>query len=460
LIPPIGRRSRSCRRSRIRVGVALALVAPLFFACQREIRVGRPYNVVLIAIDTLRWDHTSLTPSAHEGRDLTPNLRRLAERGTVFEHAVSQAPWTMPALASVLTGQYPREHGAISQYGGLPDSAETLAELLHDAGYRTGGVASGYYAESVRGFGRGFDSFDDTNSLPNDESSSLEGEQQRPFFLFAHYFDPHYQYLDHPDWNYVDGYDGWLLESERDIESLRANSARFEARDIEFLKDLYDEEIRFVDQQIGRLLGFLETAGIADRTLVVVVADHGEEFLERGWLGHTRTLHRELVQVPLVIALPERGSSPRSVANYVETRQIFATVLDVLEVASTDVDLEASLVPLLRPRAVGRVEREAPVYSEVWLPDSEEEEKRVQLSSVISDGWKLILDHRTRVEQLYDLSTDPGETRDLARENEERLRSLRRTLSTWLSRMPGSFEEGRWDLDEEQRQRLKELGYL
>lgn len=300
-------------------GLALPLVAlPLVWIGAWIVPPSRaathPSNVLLIGIDTLRWDDTALGATPAE-RDLTPQLRRLAQRGTVFTRAISQAPWTMPAFASVMTGEYPREHGAISLTGLLRDSETTIAEVLREAGYTTGAVVSHMFVDARHGFGQGFDGFDQANVLGERAVTSravtdhaisfLARHRDERSFLFVHYFDPHFMYRDHPDLAYADDYQGWLRKfSLSSIDFLRDRRHHLAAADVQYLRDLYDEEIRYTDEQIGRLLGFMQRSGLQRNTIIIVVADHGEEFLEHGWLGHTISLHDEVIHVPMLLVQP------------------------------------------------------------------------------------------------------------------------------------------------------------
>lgn len=330
---------------------ALALALPAFES-QRgapTLTAKRPLNVLLIGIDTLRADATSIYGPSLRGRDTTPNLRKLAERGIAFANAVSQAPWTMPSFASMVTGAYPHERGAFSLAGAIPDRRVLLSEVLREAGYRTSGVVSHSYVAEHRGFTQASSARREQRPRsPSDNvevrhrpvAEALEARGDRPFFHFAHYFDAHYEYMDQPEWTWADGYQGWLRR-ELDYDNLLKNRQLIGRAD-EWLVDLYEEEIAHTDAEIGRLLAWLDDSGVADETLVIVVADHGEEFLDHGSFGHTTTLYQEQVHVPLIVA-PAGWSTPCVFRGVVETRAIFGTVLDALDVDFGQVAREHSL---------------------------------------------------------------------------------------------------------------------
>jgi arylsulfatase A-like enzyme len=461
------------------VPLTLSMGAPRVPA---SIPVENPRSVILIAVDTLRWDSSLAMEGRGRERVLMPRVRDWAGQGTIFDTAISQAPWTMPAFASVLTGRYPREHRAISLMGRLSLSEITLAELLREAGYWNAAVVSHGFVDRSHGFAQGFDRFDEANALGPEAITSanvsdtairfLEQRASDPFFLYVHYFDPHYNYLDQPDWNYASGYDGWLRDRPFDIHELRKNRQLLREVDLRFLQDLYDEEVAFTDREIGRLLDSARDQGILDDAVVVFVADHGEEFMEHGWIGHTVHLHDELVRVPLAIRLPDIGNPVPVVAEPVETRAIFATLLQELGIAAvlpgssnlagrTLYDPAESLAPLMRGEvSQSRMPKE--VYSEVWLPDAPRGSgKRIRSSSVRTSDWKLVRDHTRGFEALYDLSADPGETTNAAKWHPEKRSELATRLESWLQRMDreGSVTPTS-ELSHQERERLRALGYL
>ena len=440
----------------------------------RALGPERPVNVLIVGIDTLRWDHTSLAAEPHRGRDPTPRLAELARAGTVFENAISQAPWTMPAFASIFTGRYPHEHAAVSITGILRKQELTLAEILREAGYRTGSIVSHYFVNNTHGFGQGYDHFSRDYVLGEYEITSagitdqalewIDAREDEPFFLFLHYFDPHYEYRDHADSDWAEGYDGWVRD-EMHIDGLRHKRHLMAGEDIAYLRDLYDEEIRHTDAHIGRVLDHLAERGIAEDTLVIVVSDHGEEFLERGWFGHSISLSEDVLHVPLVVvpARPEHPPVPR-VTRPVETRAIFSTVLDAAGIEWDASVLHRSLLPLSSgERADDPESPTSRAFSSVWTPDAKPEwGKRALLSSVRSGRHKLVRDELLKSEVLYDLAADPGETTDAAAAQPEVAAQLREELDVWLERMHDALRSipQRGAVAGEMAAQLKALGYM
>ena len=456
------------------MGAALLALASAFSVLGGWL--GRPaltatqaFDVVLIGIDTLRADATSLYGSSLHGRDTTPNLRKLAERGVLFRNAVSQAPWTMPAFGAIHTGRYPHEHGGFSLSGALRDGEVLLAEALAEAGYATRAVVSHTYVGPQRGFAQGFERYDASNALGHRAITSaavtdialrmLATRDERPLFLFAHYFDAHYEYMDHPESDFGDSYQGWLRE-ENDYENLLKNRQMVSAEENRWLIDLYEEEIAHTDREIGRLLAALEQSGRMDRTLIVVVADHGEEFLDHGSYGHTSTLWQEQLHVPLLV-VPPGAARAAQVEGVVETRAVFGTVLDTLGIDFAESARARSLLRHVAPDGSEVPDPQAKAFSITWLPDAEVAwGKRMCISSLREGRWKLVRHYTWQRTLLFDLETDPREQRDLAAAEPERTAAMAATLEAWTEEQKNRGAARKVAVDAEELRKLKELGYL
>ena len=440
-------------------------------------------NVLLIGIDTLRWDHTSLSREDERGAELTPNLKRFGDEAVVFENAISQSPWTLPAFASIMTGRYPLEHGAISFAGSLRESELTISEVLREAGYRTGGFVSHKYVDDRRGFAQGMDIFEvvseghlaiSSHRVSNSGLEFLERHRgDGGFFLFLHYFDPHSEYRDHEGWTFAnDGYSGWVADEELEMSDLMVRRHDLDSLDVKHLLDLYDEEIAYTDLHVGRVLDFLRDRGIYDDTAVIVVADHGEEFMEHGWLGHTVTLYEEVIRVPLAARFPGRADKHAVVETPLETRSVFPTVLDYLGIADQPSPSEEaahsqpgkapSLLDVAQDLNLSESETAGSVFSVVWLPDAPKASgKKVRMGSVRKGYWKLISNLTGGRDFLFDLSADPAERLDLASSERERLILMKAELDAWLeltARIGGTPTTR--VLTPEEIRRLKALGYL
>jgi arylsulfatase A-like enzyme len=443
---------------------------------------SRGRNVIIIALDTVRADRFSLISPDERDRDLTPNMRRLTtDQGTVFTKAISQAPWTLPAFASIYTGLYPAEHGADQRWLVLPGSRLTLAEILREAGYLTVGVVSGPYVSRAPGMSQGYDLFDESQAVGHRTISSAEvtdrtirflrAHRDEPLFVFAHYFDPHWVYRDQDDYHFADGYGGDLTDASQHLtqNEFRAHMSAsrpdrgvrgLTSGELQYLRNLYDEEIAFTDAQIGRLLRYVREAGLEEESLIVVVGDHGDEFLERGDLWHGKTVYQELVHVPMAIRHPEsRGRTV--VGQPVETRALFTTILEFLGVPGPD---DPRIPPALPP--VGSL-RETLVRSSTHWRVSGIAGRRFATARdlwwtcIQDERWKLIKGHLGDRTLLYDLTCDPGENQPCATENPGECRRLAEKLDEIDARVcaaaPASVVT---QADPALRRRLRALGYL
>ena len=421
------------------------------------------HNLLLIVVDTLRADH--LGSYGYE-RSVSPEIDELASRGVRFERAYATAPWTQPSVASILTGLYPASHGADRLLRVLPASADTLAERLQQAGYTTAAVVSHYLLGPRFGFDQGFETFVHGTAVDagrfstpgvSTRANELLGRlarEERPFFLFLHYFDPHYAYERHPHFGYAAAEGVGRLTGKQSVEELRALEPPPDAAETAFVRDLYDEEIRFTDAGIGRVLDQLARLGLADSTVVVLVSDHGEEFWERGWLGHTRTLHDELVRVPLIVRSP--GIAPRTVSEPISLVAMVPTLLELLGLEA-GASQAGSFASLLRSDAGYAGE---PIYLETeYFARGPQATRPERKHAVIEGTWKLVEDRVSGVRRLYDLAADPNEQRALPSTNPQ----LEQKLEAAAARFAAQRLEGAPDPVVPSRQEkalLRALGYI
>lgn len=270
-------------------------------------------DVLLLSVDALRADRLGFLGCA---RPTSPALDALAARGVVFEDAWSSSSWTPPAIGSLLTGLHPIRHGFAGGPVRLPAEVATLAETLRDAGWRTRAAVQNAWLAPEFGVGDGFEQYawwDFRGDRLADDAVTADlgrwmAEPGRPFLLWVHHFAPHCPYVPHEPWTArfsPPRFSRWA-ESVEFGEMAAFRRRMLLPQDLERFTALYDGEIAFTDEHIGRLLRAVPRP---DDTLVVLVADHGEELKDHGGLGHYRHLHREVARVPFVVALPgQRGS--------------------------------------------------------------------------------------------------------------------------------------------------------
>ncbi len=424
-------------------------------------------NVVFIVVDTLRRDH--LAVYGYE-RDTSPSIDALANGGVRFDRAYATAGWTSPSVASMLTGLYPSGHGVVRPSTALSDEIPTLAEALRFSGFATAAIVSNHILGKRWGFARGFDSFDETNlklhkgvSTGGVTASSIATLERlsagdAPFFLFVHYFDPHYNYQRHDEFGFAPARAG-RLEGGEDITLLRDLAGGVTQRELTFLRDLYDGEIRYTDAGIGRLLAALRSRGHFDDTLIVFAADHGEEFLERGWLGHTRTLYDELVRVPLILHLPQPPAR-RVIQEPVSLTSLPATIMQLLGLPIPQSFRSPSLVAQLSIAP----DDSAPlrVLTEVdFVPASKlYAEKTARQQSLVGPRFKLIRNLLSGTVELYDMLSDPKEERDLSGSETARVREMTLQLDALLVEIASKdFIAREIELSDEEVRELQALGY-
>ncbi len=413
---------------------------------------GRARGIVLVSIDTLRRDHVSAYGYA---RPTTPALDDLARRGRVFDDAVSVSSWTLPAHATMLTGADPGRHGALRMDSGLGPDLPTLPGLLRDAGYATRAVTSHLYVSAVYGLERGFEQLDFHQDRRAGETAAraialLDRLGDRPFFVFLHFYDPHWHY-NPPEYArrlFDRGYTGALTGLWQDFKT--RDRASLGAADLQHLLDLYDGEIRYTDDELGRVLAHMERRGLTRGTLVAVTSDHGEEFLDHGSWEHQKTLYEEVVRVPLVLAGPGvaggRAQAQSSLLDLAPTLLRWAGV---------------SLPRSMTGRALLETHAAADAYGET--EHTLDRRPKVFLRGG-ARSWKAIFTLAPGggivEEEWYDLAADPGERRSRAPREAQaealRARAVQRFLETRRGAGPGAAVS----LDAGQRERLRALGYV
>jgi arylsulfatase A-like enzyme len=411
-----------------------------------------PPNVVLIVVDTLRQDRLGVYGHS---RDTSPQLDQLASESVVYERAYSQAPWTSPSIGSLLTSRYPSQLGIHKDRKALSSKERLISEILASKGYRTGAAISHSYCGSTWHFNQGFESFDESNVLGHAAVTSTgvtdraivfvdSVSTNEPYFLFAHYFDPHFAYIDHEGYSFGKdpAYDG-PIKSNMKVQALRKRSRRLEPGDLDELLRLYDSEIAFTDAQIGRLVEHLRERGDWKNTLLVFTADHGEEFMDHGRWGHTTRLYEELIQVPLIVHYPDEQTG--RVATPVALVDVLPTVLAATGHARPPTFAGHDLRGEADPARV--------LFSET--------SKGAHLSAAIRGSHKLIVDHDGGAPELYDLSADVDETNNIAPLEPELVAELSREIRRWSEKNKKTKKSGtKVKLSDEEIQQLEALGYV
>jgi len=399
-------------------------------------------SVLLLTLDTTRWDAVGFLNGAAEE---TPNLDRLAAESVVFEDALTVAPLTLPAHTSLLTDLYPLRHG-VRDNGlyRLPEAATTLAEVLGDAGWTTGAAVAACVLDAGYGIDQGFAAFDapdphgDLAAVTYVERPAREmvdraldflGHADGPFFYWLHLYDPHAPY-----------------DSHGPTAPLPASG---DPRDL--TRRQYAEEVRAMDEEIGRLFRVLSARGQAEDLVVVVAADHGESLGEHGESTHGYFLFDSTMKVPLLIRDPDLA--PQRVTAPVSLVDVMPTLLSLLDVPPPDVALDGlDLAPGLRgqePFPDGRLRliESRHLYDNLgWAP----------YEGLVRGPWKYV---HSRHDALYDRVEDPTERLDLAREHPEVMSEYARGVEEWFGQDP-SLAMDRWRPDASGLDALAKLGYV
>jgi len=478
--PPAARRPGAGRRRRASAWLPLLCVVPLLIllllgaasGCGEDLRPpaevaeGRPPNLLLVTVDTLRADR--LGAYGWE-RARTPSLDALAREGTLFEAATTPLPRTSPALASLFTALPPHEHGLLEVGEKLPEEMETLAEVLSRAGYATAGISANGAASRLQGLGQGFDFFLDIGALSQRTRlrraghPARRGEVQRaqavtsealawlgrqrdePWFLWLLYMEPHYLYDPPPEHaGGLDGYRHWFYEAASGFHPRHA-TVRFDlgghssaAR--EDLSRLYDGEVAVVDQWVGRLLDGLRLRDDAARTLVVFTADHGESLGEHGYFfEHGAYVYQPTMRVPLVFHWPGVVPAGRRVASPASLLDVAPTALGLLGLRdAAAAGAGRDLAPLWRGERDGRDRIVFGESGSALLPQTPRRVLGGRRSAAlrpggeafrsVRDGRWLALRRAGEPVALYDVEADPALERDLAAREPERAAALARRL--------------------------------
>jgi choline-sulfatase len=420
-------------------------------------------NVLVIGVDTLRPDHLGCYGYS---RPTSPNIDGLASEGVLCERTVSQAPWTLPSFATVFTSLYPSQHGAVRLSNGLRDSVPTLAEILKQHGYRTGAVINAPTLKPATRVNRGFDHYSalrlDERLADGTTRDALEwiDESGGPFFMFAHYFDPHRPYAPPPPFHrkYDPDYCGPIGDSF-DLEGfslVKSEMSRqmevLTAEDWAHIVALYDGEITFADREIGTLLSGLASRGLRRNTLIVFLSDHGEEFFEHHCYGHGHSLYDELIKVPLIFSLPGILPADVRITRQVRLVDVAPTILDLLGLDSDACFEGVSLKPLMDGRPDGLGEGSATLSPD--LAFSESISQGPELKCIVKYPWKMVYNMVTQETRLFRLDIDPGECSDVARTEAGNLALLEGALfpalfefsETWYVEVAGAPEGSQFDV--------------
>jgi len=410
-------------------------------------------------------------------RETTPVIDHIAAEGFLFTHAYAQASWTLPSITSLFTSTYPITHRVWSLERKLSDEAFTLAEALKEKGFKTCAITATASASSVFNL---FQGFDEKFELYDEEKDNLKSRYRklvvwaedflRPgldwmqrhkneqFFMYLHYLQPHEPY--NPPEPFRDEFGRFYkspLKEKTHLTPSLLERAKLTREDLEYFKAAYDENLKYADFYLGKFLQGLKDLGIYENTIVVIMADHGEAFLEHGSMGHSHTLYEEEIRIPLIIKFPNKfglGGEKRDAL--VQSIDLMPTFMDIYGLKKRRQDMQGkSLLPLFF-----EAEKEINEFSLSSLskPFVEEETRAIAL---VDKQYKLIVTKRKKM--FFNLEDDPEEKQNIYAKRpilsgyyEQKLSKLKNEYMA----LQGLALKGKYILDRRTREHLKALGYL
>ncbi len=439
---------------------------------QRPSNASAAPNVLIITIDTLRADHLGCYGYF---RDTSPNIDALAAVAIVFERCLAPVAQTLPTHMSLFTGVYPLEHGfqanrTKGDQRWVPSPVlKTFATVLSDNGYTTAGFISAAPIKKITGMAAGFSFWSEPNdrTVTADDTTRrvidwLEGEPSEPFMLWVHYFDTHAPYEPRPPYDTLyttdDGLEAYLaLRRFSDTAPKRYRKPRGEegirVKDTRTDNNLYDGELRFIDDHVGKLFDVLKRRGLWERLAILLTADHGEGLGQHGREGHGR-VWREQLHVPLMMRIP--GRAPKRVAVPLSSVDVLPTFLAL----ARDVPTEAFLAQCVGVNVLDADGASRPIYGQ--MPAGHKQDKII-LRSISLAGWRFILD-AVDGDKLFYLDADPYELNNVAEQYPDKAAKYRTRLQQMVAaqtRRGRQNQAGRVEaIDRGHREALEALGYI
>ena len=440
-----------------RMLAALAVCVTLV-AC----RTAAPPNVVVVLVDTLRPDF--LGCYGHPA-GLTPFVDQLAARGTRFGHAYAASTWTNPSVASLFTSRWQSQTGVMNLFSVLPDRERTLAEALHERGFTTAAFLATRSIPGAAGFGQGFDVWEEVIDQMQEKGTGAQlnqrtlawldarpREDHRPLLLYLHYMEPHFPYDPRPDRLEAVLAPRHYTQAERDGWDERVNTwlehsleGGAHPDDVGIVRDQYLAEVASFDQTLRELFDGLEARGVLAHAVVVITADHGEEFHEHGVFGHGLDLFNETLHVPLLLLVPGQRAG------------VADDPVSLIDVAPTILELTgARAEPSFEGRSLLHQGTRAPAYAELLLDVTG---KQPPQNRALIDGSRKIVLTPDGGEQFYDLTHDPGEQDPQAFDGPVRAQLVQTLDASRLraQRDVGATEQRQ--VDNATREHLRALGY-
>lgn len=464
-------------------------------------------HIFLIILDCGRQDRLSCYSYK---KHTSPNIDKIAEEATIYKNAISVSPWTLPSHASIFTGTYVSTHKTDLGNERLNESFITIAEALREFGYYTIGISSNVWISQRTNLNKGFTFFKNVNVPPFFEKKPpsflkkflnichnfywnyyygkkydkgahhanrllkkiiLKTYKEKPLFVFVNYLECHLPYKPPLQFRYQfiePNYKHLTNKVNQDAYAYMAGKVAMGELDFMILNALYDAEIKYLDHKVGELFDFIKNLNIIDNTIFIITSDHGENIGEHGLMDHQFSVHNTLLKIPLIIRYPSLSPKATYVDQYVQSIDLFKTLVEVLNIKNSYLS-EQLQGKVLLPECLKNNENIA--YAEYLVPATHLIKKRfpdVDLSQFSSTYRAIFLDQYKYISsdkenRLYDLTNDPYEKKDIISHNPEittmmktKINEIRKSLT--LNEKPRNEEK--YALDGEIKKALENLGYF
>jgi arylsulfatase A-like enzyme len=466
-------------------------------------------NVLLISVDTLRFDHISCYGYR---KKTTPNIDRIASEGTIFRENFSTAIWTPPAHASMFTGLYVSEHGVYGE-NRLNDNIPTISTVLQENGYQTAGFVNNSQVGELVGLAKGHETFNEIwkgiskrsiikrgingsiqivkkwlgyDDMGANKTNNLfknwikkKRDHQRPFYTFIHYIEPHNPL--NPPRKYKKKHTKKSMLSNINLNKIKkvadnpliclVKNIELNEQEIDWLKSLYDAEIEYTDAKIGEILNILKTARLYDNTLIIITSDHGEHFGEHGLWSHAASMYNEVLRTPLIIKYPKGLKYKRDENGCTQVVDIFPTVMEIAGISNIMIkkssgnslaynnNKDINFHNYIFAEWEGRV----PYFiknNHNYFNNKKSIRRLKNKMWMVSDGrFKLII-KSDGGEELYDLKNDNKESYNFINENPSIAKTLKIILKKKKLTIHKKIKKRQLKIDEETKKNLESLGYM
>jgi arylsulfatase A-like enzyme len=434
------------------VFVLLVLILNTFIFIDTRINVENRPNIVILISDALRRDH--LGCYGYE-RNTTPNIDQFSKDARLYKNGFAQAPSTKSSIASLFTSKYPSQHKMLYNVDSFDLSHITLAEVMRENKYMTGGFIENYNIIRKFKYDQGFKKYElinktkeTYNDFDNKIFSWIKKNREKPFFLYVHYVDPHSPYdALKPFYNHFYNHK-WGKKIRATTEEDVENNIQYFKENENALKNIiasYDEEILYIDSRFNKFVSRLRQMNILDNTIFIFLSDHAEGFLEHDYLIHVYSVYSDQINIPFIIRYPklfEKGEDEK----YVQHIDIFPTLMHILNINSDHLQLEGNNI--------------LSESDDVKIFCEHLKKYGTPQQCIIYKDWKLIKNIETNIYSMYNIKEDPNEQKNLIEKNTKMADLLKRYLFNWENNLTNKREAQKIKLDDETRERLRSLGYI